>query len=175
MYAITSDLPVVEKLSLGADRWAVYAALLLAPSSSSFELTTGYIITRGRQHCWSPWFTVVGDEVFVDADAIDNIPIIGDARDLDERMARKACLYSAIDPVIEAEGLDGGHQWTVHRGLLIKPAAGLALPGYVVSYRDGSVWTDCWPVDDDGQLVQDPDLYVTADVIGRVDMDKLDV
>ena len=173
MYAITSDLPLMEKMSLGMDRWAVYAALALTPTTgAAFQLTPGYIVSRPRRRSvWTPWLPVVEGDI--DPDASGNVTVIGDADDL---LLDDKKLYAVIDPIIQAEGLDGIHPYTIHRGLLIKPAAGLALPGHVVAYRDGSLFSDCWPIDSEtGGLIADPELYIDTTIIGRIDMDKLDV
>ena len=169
-YWVIPDFQFLAACETPSGRWVVFDGILLWRQGDNVEARRGYVVdfpTENADPIWVEDYPVDDDgNLNLDPDSAIRAAVIATA-DLSSVLTHDRVHRSVADQTILAEGTDGSCQWTLHRGIVLWREGDqiYALPGYIVSYRDGSVWTDSWPVDADGQLIADPSLYLDADVI----------
>ena len=173
-FAVEDELVLARGVSPSLGPWTVAEGVVLWKEDYKIEARRGYVVEfeGDAPSLWVPSYPVHegegpdDDVLTLDPDSAIRAAVIATA-DLSSVLTHDRVHRSVADQTILAEGTDGSCQWTLHRGIVLWREGDqiYALPGYIVSYRDGSVWTDSWPVDADGQLIDDPSLYLDADVI----------
>jgi len=183
-YFALEDELVLAKGASPSGQWTVSDGILLWKQDHNIEATRGYIVEFEDDNApslWVPSYPVHEGEgpdddlLTLDSTSTKFVVDILATADLYRVLTQDRLYRSVADWTILAEGKDGSQDWTLHRGILLWREGEhiYAMKGYIVSYRHGSLWTDTWPVDDDGQLIDDPSLYLDADVVAFGDLTPL--